>query len=306
MKIAALLCMKDEIELVGPAIAHLRAIGVDYIIASDARSTDGTAAVITDEARRAANFDLLPIDDSDPDPDLERRLSAEALEMARRAGATWLFFCDVDEFWLPATGTLRDCVAEVEADVLTVSRFNVPLTDAGLAMTFPTPHQAYATTLLYASTEDFASRRNRLRADPDAPWIASVPNPKVLVRTDRVASLGEGGHSAVAAAGTQVRTARPVDLLIAHVPFSTEARFARKVANIAATVAASGDIWEERSAWHWKRWLKNVAADGGVAAEMARNRISEAQLDALRREGVIRSVASLLTESLSDQPGGAR
>jgi hypothetical protein len=42
MRIGAHLGVKDEVELIEGAIAHLRAIGADLIIACDMGSTDGT------------------------------------------------------------------------------------------------------------------------------------------------------------------------------------------------------------------------------------------------------------------------
>ncbi|WP_372886500.1 glycosyltransferase family 2 protein [Shimia sp.] len=302
MKIAALIGMKDEIELVRDAIDHLRRIGVDHIIASDGGSRDGTAEVLEALVAEAGGegIELMPYDDRDPETD--RRIGEEALARARAAGADWLLFCDADEFWLPATGRLRDCLALAEADVLNVARYNVPLLEDGPALPLPVSPAAYHQVLLYAPDEDVRARYMRLREDSEAAWIASVPIGKIMVRPQRVAGAGDGGHRAVAAAGVTLRETRPADLVIAHVPFSTAARFARKVANIAAVVAASGDSWDEGSAWHWRRWLDSVSGPGGIAAEMARNRIDRAELDRLRAGGVVRSAADLL----SDQAAPAR
>lgn len=308
MRVAALLGVKDEIELIGPAIAHLRAIGVGHIIASDAGSTDGTAEVLVREAR-GAGFELLPIDDRDPDPAVERQLSVDALAMARRAGAEWLLFCDADEFWLPVSGRLEAVLAGETADVLRVARHNVPLLGTGPAMPLPVTPADYGAVWLYAPDEERRIGQERLKADPEAAWIAAVPMGKVMVRTAAVVAAGEGGHSAVAAEGAVLRDRRPAGLIVAHVPFSTEARFARKVANIAAAVAASGESWGPGSAWHWKRWLAALERDGGVAAEMARNRITAERMQALRDRGVIRSAASLLAPAQAAGAGvgtGAR
>lgn len=304
MKIAAFIGMKDEIELVRDAIDHLRRIGVDHIIASDGGSRDGTAEVLEALVAEAGGegIELMPYDDRDPETD--RSIAEQALARARAAGADWLLFCDADEFWLPASGRLRDCLAlaaeAAEVDVLNVARYNVPLLEAGPALPLPALPARYGALLLYAPDEDLQSRYARLMADSEASWIASVPIGKIMVRPDRVAGVGEGGHRALAAAGARLREVTPDDLLIAHMPFSTEARFARKVANIAAAVEASGDSWDPGSAWHWRRWLETVAAEGGVAAEMARNRIDPAELDRLRTRGVVRAAADLLADQASD------
>jgi hypothetical protein len=62
MTIAACLGVKDEVDLIGPAIAHLRRIGVSHIFASDAGSTDGTETILAKMAQ-SGDLDHLPFDD---------------------------------------------------------------------------------------------------------------------------------------------------------------------------------------------------------------------------------------------------
>jgi len=294
MKIAAVLGVKDEIELIRPAIAHLRAIGVDHIIASDAGSKDGSAEVLAEEARGKA-FELMFFDDTVYDGgEAEERSTAEAMKRAERVDADWVLFCDADEFWLPATGHLKHTRALAQAEVLSVARFNEPLLPAGVAIPFPALPVTYSDVLLYAPEEGQKATQARVRQDPDAPWIAAIPAEKVMLRPDKVASTGPGHHTAVALAGREIAVARPQDLVIAHVPFTTEARFARKVANIAAAVAASGHEWSSTSAWHWRRWLQTREREGGIADEIARNTVLDSEIEALRQAGLVKSAAELL------------
>ncbi len=293
MKIAAVLGAMDEIDLIGPAIAHLRAIGVDHIVAIDGGSTDGTAEVLAREA--GEGFDLMPSADIGYDgAEAEMRSAARAVERARRAGADWVLFCDADEFWLPATGRLKDTRALADAEALAVARFNVPRLADGGALPVPATPDGYAGLLLYAPGGGRRATQARARRDPDAPWIAGVPADKVMVRPEAATTTGAGHHSALGAGGRRLATTRPQDLVIAHVPFTTEARFARKVANIAAAVAASGDRWGPDAAWHWRRWLEAAAREGGVAGELARNSVTAAELAELRRAKVVRTAAEVL------------
>ena len=59
LRIAAYLGVKDEVELIERSIEHLRAIGVDYIMACDMSSTDGTAELL--EKYRAPDFSILTL-----------------------------------------------------------------------------------------------------------------------------------------------------------------------------------------------------------------------------------------------------
>ena len=61
MTIAAILGVKDEVELIEASITHLRQIGVDYITVSDYGSTDGTLDVL-EALRRAGDVSVLHVD----------------------------------------------------------------------------------------------------------------------------------------------------------------------------------------------------------------------------------------------------
>jgi hypothetical protein len=133
-RIAAFLGVKDEVELFDQSIAHLRAIGVDYIMACDMSSTDGTAEIL--EKYRSDDFSILTLtdaalsDEAAPDD----TWFSQNLKRYTNATADWVIFLDADEFWLPASGSLKDCEAFSVADVLTVERFNVPLGPNGPLM----------------------------------------------------------------------------------------------------------------------------------------------------------------------------
>ena len=289
MKIAACLGVKDEIEMIRPVIENLRAIGVDHIIASDAHSTDGTSDILA-ELARGPDFEHVFFDDRISEPEHEAAADADIMGRARAAGAQWLIFVDADEFPLPRSGQLRHVAALASADALTINRYNVPLLANGPALSLPV--EGLDDVLLYAPDENRFALQSRIRNDAEAPWIGVIPAPKMMVRLDRVEKLGEGHH--VLGKGAGLTSVVPDDLIIAHVPFSTTSRFARKVTNIRAQYAAIGHQWGPDTAWHWRRWLDNVAQRGGVAGEMARNRVTVDELAKLHQIGVIRTAAEIL------------
>ncbi len=288
MKIAACLGVKDEVELVRAAITHLRAIGIDHIIASDANSTDGTEAILAEFAQQPG-FEVCTFDDVNMDDAKEMQATEDVFALARAAGADWLLFCDADEFPMPQTGNLRDVAALSRADAIIIPRFNIPLMTEGLGLVIKQGLWMADQVLVYAPNEDRVVTQSRVRTDSDAPWIASIPGPKLLARTAKITSTAEAHHNIVAADGARVVTEVPGDLFIAHVPFSTADRFARKVDNIRRLVAESGAGWAPDSAWHWRRWLDNIDTRGGVAGEMARNTVTQAQVAELWNAGVIKS-----------------
>lgn len=290
MKIAACLGVKDEIDLIRPAIAHLRRIGVTHIFASDAASTDGTETVLAEMARHDG-LDYLSFDDRGLDAAGEEALTRDVIARARHLAADWLLFVDADEFPLPRSGRLDTHPALAHADVITLERYNVVVGQAGAFLPLNDPMAAPDQVLLHVPSENRHAITARLRADSEIPWIRGQPAPKVMLRPDRVTSTAEGHHDADA--DPSLRREAPKDVFVAHLPFTTASRFARKIANIRATVQADAAAWPPDSAWHWRRWLDNVDNRGGVEGEIARNIVTEAELSTLRAAGLVQSAADL-------------
>ena len=292
--IAAYLGVKDEAELVEAAIAHLRAIGVDHIVACDMGSTDGTWEVL--EAYRSSDdFWLVRLDDCASD--YFEVWDRTVVEQVKQTGADWAIFLDADEFWIPASGKLKECAVLDGSDLLSVARFNVPLGPAGPMLPDRLVPSRYDELLcLVRPIPNFHAY---LMDNPQSPWIEGVPNPKAMARPSRIARLnGWGAHDIVPAGGQPVRRAVPSDLMIAHLPFTTRSRFARKVKNIRRIFAAHEHRFGRDTAWHWRRWLE-LADKGELDEEFQRTVFTTELIDDLRQQGVIRSAA----EWLADHPG---
>ena len=293
MKIAAWLGCKDEAELIGHTIAHLRGIGVDHIYAVDVKSIDGTLDILQAEAGRG-DLEVLTIDVEAEGPESEHRVAAEVMARATARGMDWLLFCDADEFWMPRTGRLRDIAGLEEADVIEARRYNVMLAEDGPCLRFPLTVDRLDEVLVHCPPP--AGRggwRKVLAEDPSIPWIRVVPSPKLMVRLTGVAAV-QAGHHAVQQAGdaaTPVKVTAP-DALIAHVPFSTPGRFRLKVRNIVELHEMTGEPWPEGQAWHW-RMFRDGAAETGVEAEFARNITAPEQRDEMRAEGTLRPLSEL-------------
>jgi len=104
------LLVRDEADVVDAQLAfHLHA-GVDFVIATDNASTDGTTEIL-ERYERAGVLRLIrePADDM--------RQDEWVTEMARLAaiehGADWVINSDADEFWWPRGGSLKDVLGLV-------------------------------------------------------------------------------------------------------------------------------------------------------------------------------------------------
>jgi glycosyltransferase involved in cell wall biosynthesis len=166
MRIVAVVGVKDEVELIERAIAHLRTIGVDEIVVCDMESTDGTTDVLLDHAT-GDGFRFTQMSDQIS----QEAWSSRILGLVREAGADWATFLDADEYVIPAGGSLRDYLAAESSDVLIVDRLNVPLQPNGPALPDKIVPGRYEEVQLIA--EPLANVWTDVENQPDASWIRS-------------------------------------------------------------------------------------------------------------------------------------
>jgi Glycosyl transferase family 2 len=120
MKLVMTLLARDEADVIEPwLVFHLNA-GVDYVIATDNRSQDGTTEVLERYAREG-HVHLI----REPGEDL--RQNEWVTRMARAAatdfGADWVINSDADEFWWPRGASLRDVLDAIPPRYGTVGAF---------------------------------------------------------------------------------------------------------------------------------------------------------------------------------------
>ena len=284
MKVVATLRVKDEVELIEQCIGHLREIGVDHIIACDMNSTDGTYEALQ-SYRSDKDFWIVPLRDLVED---EARVLTALVKSAR---ADWVICLDADEFWIPATGSLRDCAALPTADVIMVDRYNIPVGPAGPLMPAELRPPHYGDLLLLAEPVDDA--QSYLRQNASVSWIWAKAEPKVMARPKRIKALEYAGHDVFPADSTRLRRSTADDLFIAHLPFTSRARFHRKVENIRRTISAHDAFFDGAMAWHWRRWL-TLAEQGRLDEEYDSTVFTADAIAALRQQGSIRSAAEIL------------
>ncbi len=212
MKLVMTLLVRDEADVIDAQVAfHLNA-GVDYVIATDHRSQDGTTEILERYAREG--YLHLIREDSE-----EFSQSDWVTRMARLAatdfGADWVINSDGDEFWWPRGSSLADALAYVPARygiVHAVWRPFIPRPDTG---------QSFA---------ELMTVRLSPHAAINSPASPFRPNAKIAHRADPKVVVGTGNHHLNDSMLISLRSWYPIELL--HFPLRKNEQIARKYAAV--------------------------------------------------------------------------
>ena len=104
MKLALTLLAKNEADVIQANIAYHLGAGVDFVVATDNGSTDGTLEIL-ERYEREGVLSLIR------EPSTDFRQGEWVTRMARLAadrGADWVINADADEFWWPRAGNLKE------------------------------------------------------------------------------------------------------------------------------------------------------------------------------------------------------
>jgi glycosyl transferase family 2 len=208
MKLVMTLLARDEADIVDAQIAfHLNA-GVDYVVATDHASRDGTTEIL-ERYRREGYLRLFR------EEDVEYREVEWRTRMARLAAqeldADWVLNSDADEFWWPRGDSLREVLSSIPPRYGIVRAFwrpFVPRRDDGT----------------------FFAERMTARLSPEAaihdPTSQFRPNSKIIHRAHADLTVGRGNHGIEGVSLQPLRGWYPVELF--HFPLRSLAQVERK------------------------------------------------------------------------------
>jgi len=211
MKLVMTLLARDEVDIVDAQIKfHLNA-GVDFVIATDNLSRDGTTEILESYAR-AGQLHLLREDSE------YLQQSKWITRMGRLAaaefGADWIIHSDADEFWWPRGESLKDVLASIPARygiVRALLRHFVPRPDG----------------------DSFFADRMTVRMSTSAPIndprSLYRPNLKIIHRADPTVTVSIGAQRLVDSTLVPLRAWYPVEFF--HFPVRSLEQCERKYAH---------------------------------------------------------------------------
>jgi len=209
MKLVMTLRTRDQADIVDAVLSfHLNA-GVDFVIATDHRSEDGTVETLESYAEEGV---LRLIRETGE----EVRGSEWRTRMARMAAAEyeadWTFSCDGDEFWWPRGGSLKDVLDAVPG------RYGIVRCPVSEFVARPDDGSSFSERMTV---------RLSTRAPMNNPTGARPAVMKVVHRADPAAVVNRGSHGVYETSLRALRGWYPIEVL--HFPVRSLDQYERKL-----------------------------------------------------------------------------
>jgi hypothetical protein len=209
VKVVMTLLARDEADVVDAQLAYHLNAGVDFVIATDNRSQDGTTEIL-EAYEREGCLHLIrePGDDMQQGPWVTRMAQLAAGEY----GADWVINADADEFYWPRGSSIKEALAA------TPERYGYV--------------RSFVRAFLLRGDDDgtFFAERMNVRLTPQAPindpGTLFRPGAKIVHRGDAAIVLGHGTHTLAGTPLSPLRGWYPLELL--HFPLRTREQAERK------------------------------------------------------------------------------
>ncbi len=280
-KLVMTLLARDEADVIESNIQFHLQHGVDFIVATDNGSSDGTTEIF----EKYAHMGVLHLIH---EPSRIFDQASWVNRMGRYAhaelGANLIFHCDADEFWYPRSGSLKhELLTRPWADILLVNVVNCILRSKNGREVFPDD-------AIYAATNPLPrkTKREGVRQEWEtSSFLLFRHLPKVIYKLSKgYYSVGQGNHRIEKRDALSLSHSQ--DISIYHFPVRGFSQFARRTVNHGEgqeNRRKISDTWGN-TGWHNARWF-GLYNSGRLFEEYSRLNLSEGEAEKQLRKRII-------------------
>jgi hypothetical protein len=226
------LLVRDEEDIIRQNVLYHLRMGVDFVIATDNKSVDGTIDILSE----FESLGVLYLIREEQDNYAQGVWVSRMAHLAKaRFNADWVINCDADEFWWPISGNLSETLRRVpnDYDVVSAPRYNF------------VPRSVKGTTPWYESMvfREKSSTNTRGRPLPPKVCHRGIENIKVI----------QGNHHISWPKRLAVFPQTPIEIL--HFPLRSYAQFENKIVKGGSAYERNTDL-RANIGRDWRRLYK--------------------------------------------------
>jgi len=288
-KLVMTLLVRDEADIVRQNIEFHLAHGVDFIIATDNLSVDGTREILQEYEKKGLLRLIVEEDRRFDQAKWVNRMGKLAYE---EHGADIIIHCDADEFWSPRSGNLKNEILSRDVDALYARLSNVLMRNRGGAESFPED-------TIYAVAKPLMTANLRKEWKKTSQYLFKCMEKVFFKTTGGFLEVTNGNHN-IARCDRPLQTGISQDILIYHYPLRGKAHFYRKVKN-GGSALASNPKFSKGTGLHWRIWYDSYLK-GRLDEEYSRLTLKDEEAGRLLADGVIEGhdFLKLLSEKVPD------
>jgi len=306
MSLGLIINVKDDADLLIRNIDYHESVGVDYFLVSERGSSAAELEKINDFASQRPNVVVFKQNIADMVLDSPEFIRLRIILFEKYHAtftSNWVAVIDTDEFLLPVSSSILHAGILKTANLVALPRYNVALPRAGVDAFYEKLASPELLLQQEIIVKPITLSPEKMREEPDIPWVMHRVGPKVMTSIKSVSDIAPGFHDLVS--DTAVVRGCPHDLLILHLPFSSNERFARKVANMKAHLENVGHTLKPGEAWHWRRWVAELIDEESIRVEFEKQFFADTDLLKLRQEEVVMTAECFFHTLVNQQPGCA-
>lgn len=269
-KLIMTLLVRDEVDIIRQNIDFHLNHGVDFIIATDNGSVDGTKEILEDYQGIGKLYLIEEPNQDYSQSDWVNRMGKIAFE---KYDADIILHCDADEFWFSRSGNLKNEILESRADVLAVDLINVLLRDREGREGFPDD-------TVYAIVNPIETTDLEEDSKETGLFFFRYPSKVIFKTNEKFFEVNPGNHGVT---DNSAKTDKSTDIVIYHYPIRGREHFYQKVINGGAAYERNKRL-AENIGFHWRRWF-NAYNEGELDLEYKRLIITDDKAKELMSSG---------------------